>query len=182
MKIYTKTGDKGHTSLVDGTRISKSHPRIAVLGAMDELNAAIGLLLVVVPKEDAMREMLLQTQSCLFNCGSRLAEPTKVSKLTIKLPDGALIKHYEQSIDAMTAELEPLNRFILPGGSELSARTHWVRSVVRRVEREIVMLHESGETVDPLIQQFINRLSDWFFTLARYYAKLSGEAEVLWKG
>lgn len=180
-KIYTKTGDKGKTGLVDGSRVSKSDARIRVLGVFDEANAALGFVAAAVPEGHASRALLLRAQSLLFNCGARIAEPLEESVLGIALPDKAVLKEYEYSIDAMTAQLSPLKRFILPGGTELSARAHMARGVVRRSERELVALKDGGVQVDAEILQFVNRLSDWLFTLARYYNFEAGQKDIPWR-
>jgi cob(I)alamin adenosyltransferase len=179
-KIYTKTGDKGNTGLVDGSRISKASLRIEVLGGLDEANAELGLLVSWIAKGHPLRPLLLECQSWLFNCGSRLADPSETPSLQIELPNEGLIKRLESSIDAMTAELPSLTNFILPGGVEPAARAHIARAVVRRSERSIVALKESGAAVEQDMLRFLNRLSDWLFTAARYFNYKAGEVEVIW--
>lgn len=180
-KIYTKTGDKGKTGLVDGSRVSKSDPRVDALGTLDEANAALGLIITQLSPQDTSRELLLKAQSLLFTCGSRIAEPTEVSSLGLSMPDAKILKEYEKSIDAMTKELPELTQFILPGGTELAARTHMARAVVRRAERCVVELKEADAHIDSEIVQFLNRLSDWLFTLARYYNHQAGQTETIWQ-
>ncbi len=180
-KIYTKTGDKGRTGLVDGARVSKASLRINALGTLDEVNAWIGAILVELKEKSGERDLLEKTQSWLFACGSRLAEQAEESILMIKLPDDTVIAEYEKSIDRMTSELPPLDKFILPGGSEVSARIHIARTVVRRAERALVALQEAGQFVDPVLVRYLNRLSDWFFTLARWCNNKAGRNDIIWK-
>lgn len=181
MKIYTKTGDKGETGLVDGSRVSKADKRIELLGTLDEVNAGIGLILTVLDENHTTRDLLIKTQSALFSCGSRIAEPQERSVLNIPLPDDTFIKVYEKSIDTLTKKMPPLKQFILPGGNELASRTHFVRSLVRRAERNLVEFIESGGIVEGEILRYLNRLSDWFFTLARYYNFEVGVKDITWR-
>ncbi len=180
-RIYTKTGDKGTTSLVDSSRVSKDDLRVHVLGTLDEVNAHIGSIIVLLPRKHATRLLLLKTQSVLFTCGSRLAEPREESVLGLKMPDDELIQEYEQAIDTLSRELAPLAQFILPGGTELASRTHVARAVARRAERLIVSLRQEGEFVEPGVLQYMNRLSDWLFTLARYYNFEADCEELVWE-
>ncbi len=180
-KIYTKTGDKGRTGLVDGSRVSKASLRIQALGSLDEINAWIGLMLAHFPYDIPEQALLRGMQSWLFVCGSRLAETSEESMLNLVLPDDAVIASYEASIDAMTEKMPPLTNFILPGGTDVAARLHVVRTVVRRAERSLVALQEAGQYVDPVVLRYINRLSDWFFTLARYCNFRAGCDEVVWE-
>ncbi len=180
-KIYTKTGDKGTTGLIDGSRVSKANIRIEALGTLDEANAHIGILMTLVAPDHVSRTLLLKTQSLLFTCGSRMAEPGEESALGLNLPGQTIIKEYEASIDAMTNQLPPLTQFILPGGTPLAAQTHVTRAVIRRAERLLIALKDSGAEVEPGIIQYINRLSDWFFTLARFYNWEVKEPEIIWR-
>ena len=180
MKIYTKTGDMGETSLVDGSRVSKAHVRIQAVGALDEANAYLGWLGESIQELKAEKELLTLVQSLLFSCGARLAEPGEKSNLPSRLPDQEAIRQLELSIDHMTALLSPLNRFILPGGTEAACRAHIARSVVRRAERILIMLKESRVSIEPEILQYINRLSDWLFTFARFLNYKDGIKEKEW--
>ncbi len=180
MKIYTKTGDKGQTGLVDNSRVSKSDIRIEVLGIFDEANAHLGVIASNLTEGHAAQGLLERAQSMLFNCGAYLADPRLKSPLAAHLPSVELIQQYEKSIDAMTQQLPRLTGFILPGGTVLSAEIHVARTVVRRAERSLVALRESGIKVDSGVSQFINRLSDWLFTLARFVNKEAGVDDALW--
>ena len=178
MKIYTKTGDQGTTSLYGGTRISKSDSRITAYGNIDELNSFIGLLMNFVPAKTA--QLLLKVQNELFVQGSHLAAGNDHD---FKLPEfnPSLTTDLEVAIDKMNEELAPLKHFILPGGSESISHTHICRTVTRRAERGVVGLGLE-EKVPGEIIVFLNRLSDYFFVLARYLAKIEQVDEIKWLG
>lgn len=174
MKIYTRTGDRGTTSIVGGERLSKSHPRIEAYGTVDELNSWIGLLIADGECPDGARRLMTDIQSRLFDIGGRLAG-TPSAGIT---PEN--ISQLEQDIDSMTASLPPLTQFVLPGGSPLTARVNIARTVCRRAERLMVDVADSiGLEPEPLI--FTNRLSDWLFTFGRFCNHLSGNEEKFWK-
>jgi cob(I)alamin adenosyltransferase len=180
-KIYTKTGDKGFTSLIGGTKVAKSDARIETYGTVDELNSWIGLIRDQLPAED-LREDLKEIQDRLFTIGSSLAtDGEKEPKM--KLPDlhDEDIHLLEERIDEMTAALPPMKSFILPGGHPTVSSLHITRCVCRRAERLAVSLQESGLFVDQKVIQYLNRLSDYLFTLARFAAKLLQAEEVPWK-
>jgi len=185
MKIYTKTGDEGSTSLVGGKRISKSHLRLEAYGTVDELNSAIGCARasseLTGKKAEFIDTLLENFQNELFNAGSRLAcvDDRMLEKLP-KIPMES-IERMEKSIDQMTDELPPLKNFILPGGSEKAAHLHLARTVCRRAERLVVKLIDEGESVDPLSIKYLNRLSDCLFVLARYANHIAGVKDVVWK-
>lgn len=177
-KIYTRTGDGGTTGLSGGERRPKNDLRIAAIGAVDEANAAIGV--ARLDATDAVGDRLFRVQNDLFDLGADLATP-----VTDKTPDyeplrvvDAQVTWLEQEIDALTARLEPLRSFILPGGSALSAHLHVARTLARRAERAMVAL-SAAETVTPAALHYINRLSDLLFVLARA-ANDEGRADVLW--
>jgi cob(I)alamin adenosyltransferase len=174
MKIYTKTGDKGETSLVGGTRVSKANQKIEAYGTVDELNSALGVL--AASSED-YREFIKNIQHKLFNLGSLLAAE---SDLEFSLPDVDQedIVVMEQEIDRISKILPRLKNFILPGGSVLSAHTHMARCICRRAERRVVALEES--TYDILVQ-YLNRLSDYLFILSREFLRIEGKEEVIWQ-
>jgi cob(I)alamin adenosyltransferase len=180
LKIYTKTGDKGKTSLIGGTKVPKSHSRIASYGTVDELNSFIGLLndtVTAAPVHDSLREI----QDRLFTIGSLLATaPGK--KISMELPDlkEEDVLRLEEKIDAMDKEIAPLKFFILPGGHVTVSNAHICRSVCRRAERCCVQLQEEDEYIDPLIIKYLNRLSDYFFVLARWLAAKLNVAEIKW--
>ena len=174
--IYTRTGDKGTTGLASGERIGKSSLRIAALGAVDELNAAIGLSLAGTSPEldDAIRLCLLEIQNSLFVIGAMLAQAEGM-----QLPDNA-ISHLETCIDRFDAELPALTNFILPGGSAAGARLHHARTVCRRAERDVVTLGAT-EQVESSLSIYLNRLSDLLFVLARLANQQAGVKEQAWK-
>lgn len=180
MKIYTRTGDKGKTGLADSSRISKASSRIQVLGDLDEANAHIGLIAANLPQDDATRDRLLSAQSWLFNCGARLADPCGEATGNVALPGLDSVREYEVAIDDCSAQTPPLRQFVLPGGTELAALAHVARSVVRRAERSVVLLQDSGEEVPQEVLMFLNRLSDYLFALARFYNHKSGRADIPW--
>ncbi|KPJ96398.1 MAG: cobalamin adenosyltransferase [Gammaproteobacteria bacterium SG8_15] len=172
-KIYTRTGDKGTTGLSDGSRVSKSNARIAAIGDVDELNSVIGIILTQ-ELEDNIRNILTTIQHCLFNLGGELSLPG------YELVKPSHITYLETQLDNLNNELAPLKDFILPGGTLTAAFTHQARSVCRRAERNLVVLQEE-ETVSTSILQYLNRLSDFLFVLARHINKQSGQPDVLWK-
>jgi len=181
MKIYTKTGDDGNTNLFGGganSRVRKSDARIDAYGNVDELNSYVGWAAVVATP--AMAEQLRTVQSDLFTIGSHLAVADGAA-LPASLPtlDESIISRLEMQIDAAVAMLPPLRNFILPGGSELSARLHIARTVCRRAERRLVRFAED-RPVSTTILTFLNRLSDWLFVQARVANHASGVADVPW--
>ena len=181
MKIYTKAGDQGKTSLIGGTRVPKSHIRIETYGTVDELNSFIGLLndLVVDAKINAD---LKEIQDRLFTVGSSLAcDPEKESAL--KIPDlkEEDIVGLELAMDAMNEVLAPMKSFIIPGGHQAISTAHIARCVCRRAERWCVNMQEEDLFVETLVVKYLNRLSDYLFTLARYIGHLNGVADLPWK-
>lgn len=172
MKIYTKTGDKGETSLLGGTRVSKSDARIEAYGTIDELNSCIGL---VVSSVKTHREFLISIQHHLFNAGSILASD---GRKQFKLPEitDKDIHALEVEIDRMNEILEPLKNFILPGGSVAASHAHVARCVCRRAERRVVDLKEDYSD----IVKYLNRLSDYLFVLSRSILQEEGVPEVKW--
>lgn len=182
MKIYTKTGDKGETSLFGGSRISKKSLRINAIGEIDELNAFIGLLVQKVnsPKLKEIKVMLLDIQNKLFVIGADMATPYFVNKsLKILRIEAIQISTLEKLIDKFESELDPIRNFILPGGSELGAMLHQARAVCRRAERSVVYASEEEE-INPCVVMYLNRLSDLLFVSARYVNKKLGEEEIPW--
>ncbi|WP_143960356.1 cob(I)yrinic acid a,c-diamide adenosyltransferase [Litoribacter populi] len=179
MKIYTKSGDKGTTSLLGGTRVSKAHLRIDAYGTVDELNSCIGLL-----KDQEVNskrgDFLKDIQDRLFTIGAALA--TAPGKENVKRPDirEEDVELLEKAIDEMESHLEPLKNFVLPGGHQAVSFCHLARTVCRRTERCVILLNES-EHVDELIATYINRLSDYLFVLGRLMAKELNINEVLWE-
>jgi len=179
MKIYTKGGDKGTTALFGGTRLPKHHIRIESYGSVDELNSFIGLVRDQVTDE-SLRATLKSIQETLFTVGSHLAADPSKDNLWLPAIEAAAVEMLEKGIDQMQATLEPLKNFILPGGHPVVSHCHIVRCVCRRAERNVVALSEL-ETVPPILIQYLNRLSDYFFVLARFLGKAVGAEEVIWE-
>ena len=176
-RIYTKTGDSGETGLGDGSRISKTSPRIAAIGAVDETNAAIGI--ARLDAEDEMDAMLARIQNDLFDLGADLSAPEDGRKAEGRLRIcGAQVERLEREIDAMNEKLSPLSSFVLPGGTALAARLHLARAIARRAECAIVEL-SAGEKINPEALRYANRLSDHLFVMART-ANDQGMGDVLW--
>ncbi|HYK06327.1 MAG TPA: cob(I)yrinic acid a,c-diamide adenosyltransferase [Gaiellaceae bacterium] len=174
-RIYTRGGDEGETSLGDGSRVSKLDCRIGAFGTVDELNSAIGLVLAgQLP--DAMRKPLIRIQNELFDVGADLSVPWGVGdRLRVEQP---MVDALEQLCDDFNAELPELRSFVLPGGTEASARLHVARTICRRAERDVLLGAQEVE-LNPLVLRYLNRLSDLLFILAR--AANSGGEEPLWK-
>jgi cob(I)alamin adenosyltransferase len=179
MKVYTKTGDNGETSLLGGNRVPKNHLRIEAYGTVDELNAFVGLLRDHT-SHPVSREHLYQIQNTLFVLGSNLASAPG-SHMVLPLIDQNEVESLERAIDDMDTQLEPLKNFILPGGHPAISHAHLARCVCRRAERICVALNEDSP-VDPTIIRFLNRLSDYFFVLGRFLAKELGVQETIWRG
>ena len=175
-KIYTRTGDKGTAGLVDGSRVSKASARMAAIGEVDETNAAIGLAIAGLGEGEMARRLRL-IQNELFDLGADIATPADVEGALRIIPQQ--VERLEREIDAMNAELEPLQSFILPGGSTEVAALHLARTVVRRAERAAVALAES-EQINPQALAYLNRLSDHLFVAARYIAARQG-GDILWQ-
>ena len=181
MKIYTKTGDKGTTSLIGGTKVSKSHLRIEAYGTVDELNSYIGLCRDILTDENSIA-VLQEIQDRLFTIGSALAcDPEKETKM--KIPDlkEADISLLEKGIDQMNDRLPDVKSFILPGGHPSISHLHIARCVCRRAERCCVRLESENNEVELLIIKYLNRLSDYLFVLARYTGHLRNIADIPWK-
>lgn len=180
-KIYTKTGDLGKTSLIGGTKVSKSNIRIETYGTIDELNSYIGLVSDQCNDEHS-KNILKEIQDRLFTIGSSLAcDPDKEQKL--KIPDLKEndVEFLEKEIDKMNDALPEMKHFILPGGHVAVSITHIARCVCRRAERWGVNMQEQNLFVEPLIIKYLNRLSDYLFVLARYIGQLLQLAEITWK-
>jgi len=177
MKIYTKTGDDGTTGLQGGKRISKSNIRIQAYGAVDELNASIGLILS--NKINTELEKLLESiQNDLFVVGSDLSNPDLSSKENRVTSE--MVVNIEKNIDLFENELPPITNFILPGGHELASLIHVARTITRRAETQVISLDESG-IVNEECKKYLNRLSDLLFVLARIVNKKNGFEDIIWK-
>ncbi|MGB5090306.1 MAG: cob(I)yrinic acid a,c-diamide adenosyltransferase [Nitrososphaeraceae archaeon] len=182
MKIYTKTGDKGDTGLIDGSRISKSDLRIIAYGIVDEANSHIGLIISNIEKNsifDDVKKILLNVQQDLFVLGAELANP-KTLKDDNMLVKREMISTIEKYIDNFESELAPLSNFILPGGSIESSLLHICRTVVRRAETSAVALAKE-QKINQEILTYLNRISDLFFVLARVTNTRQKRNDIPWK-
>ena len=183
MRIYTKTGDSGETGLFDGTRVSKADPRVEAYGAVDELNAWLGLVRANAPGTD-VDALLADIQRDLFALGAVLADPRhKISARVDKAALGADdVTRLERAIDAFEMGVPPLRRFVLPGGGQAGGMLHLARTVCRRAERRMVAIGaaSTSDTVDPTAVIYINRLSDLLFVLARAVNHRAGLPETEW--
>ena len=184
MKLYTRTGDDGTTGLFGGDRVSKDHPRVEAYGTIDELNAALGLAAVQIPVSGfgvRMAEICARLQSRLFDIGADLATP-EASRHEAKITriEQPHLDEIEGWIDEVDAGNEPMQQFILPGGTELSARLHLARAICRRAERRMVNLGRSGTVTDTSII-YINRVSDLLFAMARRANREAGTDDVPWE-
>ena len=180
-KIYTRTGDDGTTGLVDGSRVAKASARIEAIGKVDEANSAIGVAAAAVAGGE-LAAALYRVQNDLFDLGADLATPAEdgdfaPSEMILRVTQGQ-IDWLEHAIDGLNKNLEPLNSFVLPGGSEAAARTHVARAAVRSAERAVAAL-AAGEPANPAAVAYINRLSDYLFVLARVLND-NGASDVNW--
>jgi cob(I)alamin adenosyltransferase len=179
VRIYTKTGDSGETSLFDNSRVSKSHPRVEAYGDVDELNACLGAARAAGTDPD-LDSALETIQRQLFAVGARLADPAsriaaRVEKAAVQAED---VERLEKWIDGFEKELPPLRKFILPGGSTCGSWLHLSRTVCRRAERRVVGLGEGA--VEPIVVVYLNRLSDLLFVMARTASHRQGSPEAEW--
>ena len=179
MKIYTKTGDLGETSLLGGTRVPKDHLRVVAYGDVDETNAALGAVCAFAG--EPLRRLLSGVQRDLFAIGAQLADPTHrvAAKRAKAAVTAAHVRRLERAIDAREAKLPPLRSFVLPGGTPAAALLHHARTVCRRAERSVVTLAREAD-VDPRIIVYLNRLSDLLFVLARFENHRAGLDEDRW--
>ena len=185
-KIYTKTGDRGETGLWGGRRIPKHHPKVRAYGEIDELNSVLGLAAAALPeKTAALRSALARIQEELFVVGAVLATPSdETSRLSPPFDRGVppeTAARLEREIDKMTAELKPMKRFILPGGSPAAAWLHLARAVCRRAEREVAAL-SAQDRVPGTVLVYLNRFSDYLFTAARWTNHRLKGREIEWRG
>ena len=189
-KVYTRVGDQGMTALVGGQQVAKHHPRVVAYGAVDELNAVVGLVRAFNgrgqgPIADAASQrvdvILSRVQNQLFNLGATLATlPADRWQGMERITEGD-VGHLEQEMDSLNEDLPPLEEFILPGGGEVGAFLHQARTVCRRLEQQMVALRSVEGEPDAVIFQYVNRLSDLFFVLARWAARMRGEPETFWQ-
>ena len=178
-RIYTKTGDGGQTRLASGATVSKSDRRVEAYGAVDELNAILGVARLHSGQNDRIDAMMGRIQNELFDLGADLATPLDPPPQweALRIVDSQ-VERLEAEIDWMNESQKELDSFILPGGSPLSAHLHQARTVARRAEREAVRLVESGETITPAALRYLNRLSDHLFVAAR---RANGGDDIKWK-
>lgn len=179
MKVYTKTGDLGETSLLGGTRVSKADLQIESYGTIDELNAFIGLIRDQI-KDESNRKELIEVQDRLFTIGSHLANDKTKSEIQIPTILEEDIIRLEKDIDQLDKCIPPMRAFVLPGGHTTVSYTHIARCVCRRAERQVIRLNQSWD-VDPIIIKYLNRLSDYLFILGRSLSKSLGANEIEWQ-
>lgn len=179
MKVYTKTGDKGETSIVGGIRVKKSCRRLDAYGTVDELNSHLGLLASMLP-DGEYRDIIIRIQRDLFNVCSNLATDRSQTSLSdsARLPEGE-IRFLEEQVDGIMRQLPERQGFILPGGCQAASQAHVCRTVCRRAERCIVALSEEA-IISPETLQFVNRLSDYLFVLAKIINFNTGVSEIVW--
>lgn len=182
MKIYTRRGDRGETDLLGGGRVSKDSVRVEAYGAVDELNAHLGRYAAESTQDD-LREIIRDIQSSLFDLGGYLASPDDARResASIPQPEDLDVERLEARIDALEAELEPLKRFVLPGGTSAAAASHLARTVCRRAERRAIALH-GAEPLRAAALRYLNRLSDLLFVMARVENRRAGVADIEWVG
>lgn len=176
MKIYTRTGDDGTTALFSGGRVSKTHLRVEAYGTVDELNSLLGVVRTYQPYAE---QWLIEVQNQLFYVGADLATPMDARSSHVVRAGEAYITWLEEHIDEMTAELPALANFILPGGAAAAAQLHVARTVCRRAERLVVAL-AGQEPINEIVISYLNRLSDFLFTLARWENYKAGISEEKW--
>lgn len=185
MKIYTKTGDKGETGLIGGTRVSKGDPRIIAYGSVDELNSNIGIALsYLLPRRDLFPDLInimTRIQSELFIVGSDLADPTyPQNPYNTHRTDESMTLLLEDTIDKFERELEPITFFIIPGGSVEASGFHVSRAIARRAEIAVTILSKE-QRINPIIPVYLNRLSDFLFVAARLVNKRLGIRDIAWR-
>ena len=173
-KVTTKTGDKGKTALADGSRVSKDSLRVHCLGSIDELNASIGFAAVLLPKKPEIDFKSIQND--LLNIGAEISIPNSEKDFL----DQNRIDYLDKKIELINNDLPPLKEFILPGGNDVCSRIHLARSICRRAERDLVSLNNK-EKISPEILQYINRLSDYLFVVARLLFRISDSDEIQWE-
>ncbi len=184
MKIYTKTGDTGQTSLASGQRVSKDDSRIKAYGTIDELNSMIGMAISFLPlSQTDLQETLLTIQHHLLDIGSELSNlgtQKKQSRVIIPKVSASKVTWLEARIDALDQPLIKLTQFILPGGTQAASCLHVARTICRRAERQVVRLVKTS-SINPELIRYLNRLSDLLFTAARFSNSQSGTADTLWQ-
>jgi len=178
--VYTKTGDKGKTGLIGGTRVPKNHERLEAYGTIDELNSFIGLIRSY-ELEESIDRVIIDIQSKLFTIGAYLATDSSVSDLRDRIGcDETQIELMEAEMDRLEGALPPLTNFILPGGHPAVGYCHVARTICRRAERRVITIADTNE-VNPWVIRYINRLSDYLFVLSRHLSKYFDVHEIPWK-
>lgn len=175
-KIYTKTGDAGQTGLVGGKRVSKTDVRLEAYGTVDELNSSLGLVVSLLPKGHEAASLLFTIQNELFNLGSRLACDDAEMLKHLPMISEPQVQRLEKKMDEWESELEPLKNFILPGGTQAASALHLARTICRRAERRTLAV-----SVEPILVVYLNRLSDFLFTLSRKVNADQGVKDVAWQ-
>ena len=176
MKIYTKTGDDGETGLIGGKRVSKDHARVVCYGCVDELSAAVGLVVAACDVAD-WRDALQEIQRDLFVVGTELATADGEKKTLVLRADS--VARLEKQLDTLMAEVEPLKNFVLPGGCELAARMHQARTICRRAERDVIGLASQSD-VSGIVKRYLNRLGDLLFAYSLGANHRCGVANMIW--
>lgn len=181
MKIYTKTGDKGETSLFGGKRVWKDDLRISAYGTVDELNSVLGIAITELKNEE-LEKVIFGIQNELFTLGSDLATPLNIenNKYSIPRVKKTFVENLEKLIDTYDEKLPPLKNFILPGGTKAAAYLHHARTVCRRAERKVISLSKA-ETINEEIKIYLNRLADLLFVLSRYVNFIGNHPDIEWK-
>ncbi|WP_029904606.1 cob(I)yrinic acid a,c-diamide adenosyltransferase [Prevotella sp. 10(H)] len=180
MRIYTRGGDKGKTGIFGGQRVDKDDIRIEANGTIDELNASIGVVRAYLPANHEWQQLLFKIQTEIMTVMSQVATPSNIRETNINVLDENLDKFCEEQMDKMTEEMGPSESFILPGGTLVSSQLQLSRTIARRAERRLWALNKQDE-VPASVMRFINRLSDLFFTMARYEMYKAGNIEERWK-
>lgn len=179
-RIYTRTGDKGTTGIHGGERVAKDDIRIEANGCIDELNAVIGIVRSLLPQEHEWQSLLFDIQHRLMGVMSHVATPSAIRERNPNVLPEDLVAHCEEAMDALTVQLEDNGYFILPGGTQVSAQLQFARTVARRAERRLWTLHRE-DPLPEIILQYINRLSDLFFVMARYEMQQQNWTEEKWQ-
>lgn len=181
MKIYTRNGDRGQTRIIGKEILYKSDPRVEAYGSVDELNSWVGYIRSILnPKTQMLDSELEEIQQLLFDCGTDLATPKNEERKQFIFDSTKPVKWLEEKIDSYNDQVEPVKKFILPGGSQVASALHYARTVTRRTERNIVAL-KLKKPINEEVLIFINRLSDYFFIAARYTNQLEDHQETLYR-
>jgi len=177
MQIYTRTGDKGLTRIIGGSQVAKDSPRVIAYGTVDELNSIVGIIVSMATNYPDLQKELMNIQQLLFDCGNDLANPDKSKEGRLNKDNTLWL---ESLIDGYSQKAPVVESFILPGGALLASYAHFARTVARRAEREIVTFYWNNDSNEEVLR-FVNRLSDYFFALARYINANEGDSDVLYE-